>query len=237
MLFLSCIIIYIICANKESFSNIITRPLDLNKYPEDRKNTSLNELNFCNNNIGKFYDTRTISTYDKYYNMLETLLDLISSNEQISNNQFKTTTVCDISDYEVKNLLNNKIGEVIKFNPTFHKNGSFKYENISVTDVILEYLEDETGKKYVKAPFTIYDLTRSAGTQAHALISVEPQLNILKAKIVYPNVNIPTPGPISFDFSDSLDKIKNKGYNNVSSIKTVSGGISKEMEEILDKYY
>ena len=118
MLFLVCIIIYIICAKKEYFSSIITRPLDLNKYPENRKNTSLNELILCNNNVGKFYDTRTISTYDKYYNMLETLLDLISSNDEVPNSKLTRTYDCDISDYEVKHLLNNKIGESIKFNKT-----------------------------------------------------------------------------------------------------------------------
>lgn len=237
MLFLVCIIIYIICAKKESFSNIITRPLDLNKYPENRKNTSLSELNLCNNNVGKFYDTKTISTYDKYYNMLESLLDVISSNDEASNSKLTRTYNCDISDYEVKHLLNNKIGEAIKFNPTFQKNGSFKYENITVIDVNLEYFEDEIGKNYIKATFTIYDLTRSAGTQARALISVEPKLDVQSAKLVYPNVNVPTTGPMSFDFSDSLDQTKNKGYNIGSSIKTVRGGISKKMEEILDKYY
>ena len=237
MLFLACIIIYIICTKKESFSSIITRPLDLNKYPENRKNTSLNELNLCNNNVGKFYDTRTISTYDKYYNMLESLIDLISSNNEVSNSKLTRTYDCDISDYEVKHLLNNKIGEVIKFNPTFQNNGSFKHENITVTDVNLEYFEDEIGKNYIKATFTIYDLTRSTGTEAHALISVEPKLDVQIAKLVYPNVNVPTTGPMSFDFSGSLDKTKNEGYNTVSSIKTVSGGVSKEMEEILEKYY
>lgn len=237
MLFLVCIIIYIICAKKEYFSSIINRPLDLNKYPENRKNTSFSELNLCNNNVGKFYDMRPISTYDKYYNMLESLVDLISLNDEVSNSKLTRTYNCDISDYEVKHLLNNKISEVIKFNPVFQKNGSFKHENITVTDVNLEYFEDEIGKNYIKATFTIYDLTRSTGTQAHALISVEPKLDVQSAKLVYPNVNVTTAGPMSFDFSDSLNKTKNKGYNTVSSIKTVPGGISKEMEKILDNYY
>ena len=249
ILLLLLIVVYFICINQETFTNIIVRPLDFTSHEQTKcKAPLLNNkpgLKFCNDSVPRYYDVRKINnpTYLSYYDMLKDLIKSLGNKTDFKNNQLEETSECDIADYQVKNLLNNKISEIIINNPRFHNNGSFKLENITVIDVDLKYYKDVEDNKYIKALFNLYDTTRSASTQAYALISVSEQsLVVENADLVYPNLTEDTSRvaptkPLQFDIYDSLLTRDLSSYVSVKPDTTVSGGISDDMEKLIDVYY
>lgn len=248
ILLLLLVVVYFICANRETFTNIIVRPLDFTAYDQTGcKAPLLNDkpgLKFCNESIPYFYDVREIKnpTYTSYYDMLKDLVKSLGDRTDFKNNQLEEIYDCNVADYEIKNLLNNKLAEIIINNPRFHNNGSFKLENITVIDVDLKYYKDSEDNKYIKALFNLYDTTRSASTQAYALISNGESLIVENAGLVYPNLTedtsrvVPTK-PLQFDIYDSLATRDLSSYVNVEPGTTVSGGISPDMEKLIDVYY
>lgn len=248
LLLLLLVVVYFICINRETFTNIIVRPLDFTAHEQTEcKAPLLNDkpgLKFCNDSIPQFYDVRKINspTYVTYYDMLKDLVKSLGDNTEFKNNQLEEIQDCAVADYQVKNLLNNKLAEIIINNPRFHNNGSFKLENITVIDVDLKYYKDPEDNKYIKALFNLYDATRSASTQAYALISDGESLVVENAGLVYPNLTedtsrIAPAKPIQFDIYDSLLTRDLSSYVGVEPGTTVSGGISSDMEKLIDVYY
>lgn len=248
LLLLLLVVVYFICINRETFTNIIVRPLDFTNHEQTGcKAPLLNDkpgLKFCNDSIPRFYDVRKINspTYVTYYDMLKDLVKSLGDKTEFKNNQLEETQDCDVADYQVKNLLNNKLAEIIINNPRFHNNGSFKLENITVIDVDLKYYKDPEDNKYIKALFNLYDATRSASTQAYALISDGESLVVENAGLVYPNLTEDTSRvapakPMQFDIYDSLLTRDLSSYVGVEPGTTVSGGISSDMEKLIDVYY
>ena len=249
ILLLLVVIVYFICINKEIFTNIIVRPLDFTSHEQTGcKAPLLNDkpgLKFCNDSISQFYDVRKINipTYISYYDMLKELVKNLGDTTDFKNNKLEETQDCDVADYTVKNLLNNKLAEIIINNPRFHNNGSFKLENITVIDVDLKYYKDVEDNKYIKALFNLYDATRSASTQAYALIFVDGQsLTVENTGLVYPNLTEDTSRvaptkPMQFDIYDSLLTRDLSSYVGVEPGTKVSGGISDDMEKLIDVYF
>jgi len=248
ILILLLAVVYVICFHRETFTNIIIRPLDFTSHKQTGcKAPLLNDkpgLNFCNDSIPRFYDVRKINspTYLSYYDMLKDLVKSLGDNTSFDINKLVETQDCDVADYQVKNLLNTKLAEIIINNPRFQNNGSFKLENITVIDVDLKYYKDPEDKKYIKALFSLYDTTRSASTQAYALIFVGETLDVENAGLVYPNLTEDTSRvqpakPMRFDIYDSLLTRDLSSYVNVKPNTQVSGGISEEMEKLIDVYY
>lgn len=248
MIILLIVIVYFVCANAETFTNIIVRPLDFTSYEQTGcKAPLLNDkpgLKFCNDSIPRFYDMRKINSpnYRSYYDMIKDLVTSLGDNTNFKNNELIETYECNVADYEVKNFLNNKIAEIIINNAEFHNNGSFKLENITVIDVNLKYYKDVEDKEYIKALFNLYDTVRCASTQAYALLSVEDNLKVETAGLVYPNLTEDTTRvnvskPLQFDVYDSLVSTNLSSYVNVSPNKIIEGGISPEMEKLIDVYY
>lgn len=248
ILLILLVVVYFICINRETFTNIIVRPLDFTSYEQTGcKDPLLNDkpgLKFCNDSIPRFYDVRKINspTYTSYYDMLKDLVTGLGDRTEFKNNQLQEIYDCDVSDYQVKNLLNTKLAEIIINNPRFHNNGSFKLENITVIDVDLKYYKDIEDNKYIKALFNLYDTTRAASTQAYALISNEDSLVVENAGLVYPNLTEDTSSvapakPLRFDIYDSLLTRDLSSYVSVEPGTTVAGGISSEMEKLIDVYY
>ena len=174
--------------------------------------------------------------------MLKDLVKSLGDKTEFKNNKLEETQDCDVADYQVKNLLNNKLAEIIINNPRFHNNGSFKLENITVIDIDLKYYKDSEDNKYIKALFSLYDTTRAATTEAYALISNGESLVVENAGLVYPNLTEDTSRvapvkPMQFDIYDSLLTRDLSNYVNVEPGTTVSGGISSDMEKLIDVYY
>jgi hypothetical protein len=174
--------------------------------------------------------------------MLKDLVKSLGDKTEFKNNKLEETQDCDVADYQVQNLLNNKLAEIIINNPRFHNNGSFKLENITVIDVDLKYYKDFEDNKYIKALFNLYDATRSASTQAYALISDGESLVVENAGLVYPNLTedtsrVSSNKPMQFDIYDSLLTRDLSSYVGVEPNTTVSGGISSDMEKLIDVYY
>ena len=246
ILILLIVIVSILCINKETFTNIIVRPLDFTSYEQTGCKAPLYNdkpgLKFCNKQATRYYDTRYLNGYDNYYDMITNLVKMIGTNNEIINNKLQETTDCDVADYQVRELLNNKIASTIKNNNEFHNNGSFKLENFTVTDVNLKYYIDSGNKKYIKALFTLYDLTRSAGTDAYALLYLDPELTVQTAGIIPSNFYthnskmVPVE-PLGFDIYDSLINTNLSSYVKVPPGTTIEGGISPDMQEIIDLYY
>lgn len=248
ILLLLLVVVYFICINRESFTNIIIRPLDFTAHEQTGcKAPLLNDkpgLKFCNDSIPRFYDVRKINnpTYITYYDMIKDLVKSLGDTTEFTNNKLEETFDCEVADYQVQNFLNNKLAEIIINNPRFHNNGSFKLENITVIDVNLKYYKDIEDKKYIKALFSLYDTTRSSSTQAYALISVDDNLNVENAGLVYPNLTEDTSSvapvkPLRFDIYDSLISRDLSSYVNVPESKNIQGGISDEMQKLIDVYY
>jgi len=248
ILLLVIVVVYFICINRESFTNIIIRPLDFTAHEQTGcKAPLLNDkpgLKFCNDSIPQFYDVRKINnpTYITYYDMIKDLVKSLGDTTEFTNNKLEETPDCGVVDYQVRNFLNNKLAEIIINNPRFHNNGSFKLENITVIDVNLKYYKDIEDKKYIKALFSLYDTTRSSSTQAYALISVDDNLNVENAGLVYPNLTEDTSRvapvkPLRFDIYDSLISRDLSSYVNVPESKNIQGGISDEMQKLIDVYY
>lgn len=248
ILLLVLVVVYFICINRESFTNIIIRPLDFTAHEQTGcKAPLLNDkpgLNFCNDSIPRFYDVRKINnpTYITYYDMIKDLVKSLGDTTEFTNNKLEETLDCEVADYQVQNFLNNKLAEIIINNPQFHNNGSFKLENITVIDVNLKYYKDIEDKKYIKALFSLYDTTRSSSTQAYALISVDDNLNVENAGLVYPNLiedtsRVAPVKPLRFDIYDSLISRDLSRYVNVPESKNIQGGISDEMQKLIDIYY
>ena len=248
ILILLLVVVYFICINRETFTNIIVRPLDFTFYEQTGcKAPLLNDkpgLKFCNDSIPRFYDTRKIDnpTYVTYYDMIKDLVKSLGDRTDFKNNELEEIYDCDVADYQVKNFLNSKLAEIIINNSRFHSNGSFKLENITVIEVNLKYYKDIEDNKYIKALFNLYDTIRSASTQAYALISVGDNLVVENAGLVYPNLTEDTSRitpvkPLQFDIYDSLATRDLSSYVNVEPGTSVSGGISKDMEKLIDVYY
>ena len=248
LLLLLLVVVYFVCINRETFTNIIVRPLDFTAHEQTGcKAPLLNDkpgLKFCNDSVPRFYDVRKINspTYVSYYDMLKDLVKSLGDKTEFKNNKLEETQDCDVADYQVQNLLNNKLAEIIINNPRFHNNGSFKLENITVIDVDLKYYKDSEDNKYIKALFNLYDTTRAASTQAYALISDGESLVVENAGLVYPNLiedtsRVSTTKPMQFDIYDSLLTRDLSSYVSVEPNTTVSGGISGDMEKLIDVYY
>ena len=248
ILILLLVVVYFICINKETFTNIIVRPLDFTSYEQTGcKAPLLNDipgLKFCNDSIPRFYDVRKINnpTYITYYDMIKDLVKSLGDRTEFVNNKLEETFDCEVADYQVQNFLNNKLAEIIINNPRFHNNGSFKLENITVIDVNLKYYKDIEDKKYIKSLFSLYDTTRACSTQAYALISVDNNLNVENAGLVYPNLTednstVRPAKPLRFDIYDSLISRDLSTYVNVPKNKKIEGGISDEMQKLIDVYY
>ena len=248
ILILLLVVVYFICINKETFTNIIVRPLDFTSYEQTGcKAPLLNDkpgLKFCNDSIPRFYDVRKINnpTYITYYDMIKDLVKSLGDRTEFVNNKLEETFDCEVADYQVQNFLNNKLAEIIINNPRFHNNGSFKLENITVIDVNLKYYKDIEDKKYIKALFSLYDTIRSSSTQAYALISADNNLNVENAGLVYPNLTednstVRPAKPLRFDIYDSLISRDLSTYVNVPKNKNIEGGISDEMQKLIDVYY
>lgn len=248
ILILLLVVVYFICINKETFTNIIVRPLDFTSYEQTGcKAPLLNDkpgLKFCNDSISRFYDVRKINnpTYITYYDMIKDLVKSLGDRTEFVNNKLEETFDCEVADYQVQHFLNNKLAEIIINNPRFHNNGSFKLENITVIDVNLKYYKDIEDKKYIKALFSLYDTTRSSSTQAYALISADNNLNVENAGLVYPNLTednstVRPAKPLRFDIYDSLISRDLSTYVNVPKNKNIEGGISDEMQKLIDVYY
>ena len=248
LLLLLLVVVYFICINRETFTNIIVRPLDFTAHEKTGcKAPLLNNkpgLKFCNDSVPRFYDFRKINspTYVSYYDMLKDLVKSLGDKTDFKNNKLEETQDCDVAEYQVQNLLNNKLAEIIINNPRFHNNGSFRLENIIVIDVDLKYYKDVEDNKYIKALFNLYDATRSASTQAYALISDGASLVVENAGLVYPNLTEDTScispnKPMQFDIYDSLHTRDLSSYVDVEPNTTVSGGISGDMEKLIDAYY
>ena len=248
ILLLLLVVVYFICINRETFTNIIIRPLDFTAYEQTGcKAPLLNDkpgLKFCNDSINKYYDVRKIDSpnYVTYYDMIKDLVKSLGDNTDFKNNQLEETYDCDIADYQVQNFLNNKLAETIINNPRFHNNGSFKLENITVIDVNLKYYKDIEDQKYIKALFSLYDTTRSATTQAYALILFNDNLTVETAGLVYPNLtednsHVAPTKPLRFDIYDSLISRDLSSYVSVPQNTVIEGGVSDEMQKLIDVYY
>ena len=231
----------------ERFTNIIVRPLDFNKYDQTGCPAPLYNdkpgLKLCNKETAKYYDTRFITPgYSNYYRLLSDLLSRLS-NKTIPDLQLTPVPDCPVPDFEVKNFINKKIADVIVSSPEFQNNGSFKFENITTIDYSMDTFKNENGLIFLKVLFNLFDTTRSASTQAFAIIKVgENVMNIEDAGLVYPDIienddKYPVENKLGFDIYDSLQKIQLGTYVDVPKNLEVHGGISKEMEDIIDKYY
>lgn len=248
ILLLLLVVVYFICINQETFTNIIVRPLDFTAYEQTGcKAPLLNDkpgLKFCNDSIPKFYDVRKINnpTYKTYYDMINDLVKYLGDTKEFKNNKLEETYDCEIADYQVQKFLNNKLAKIIINNAQFHNNGSFKLENITAIDINLKYYKDVEDKKYIKALFSLYDTTRSASTEAYALIHIGDNLSVENAGLVYPNLqennsHVDPAKPLRFDIYDSLISRDLSSYVNVPKNKTIEGGISEEMQKLIDIYY
>jgi hypothetical protein len=241
------VIVIILCTCKENFTNIIIRPLDFVKYDKTGcENNLLKNVpgaKFCNDKISKFYDMRPILQYDNYYDMLHSLIIKISNPLNLEDNELIEDEDCNVADYEISNLIKKNIADVIINNHEFNNNGSFNLENITVIDPDLKYYKDVKSHKFIKVLFNIYDITRSSSTQAYCIVSnINNILNIEKAGLVYPNVD--TRDEVNelqpkqdFRIYDSLAKINLSSYVNVSKNTNIEGGVSSDIEQIIDKYY
>ena len=231
---------------KESFSNIILRPLDFTHFEQTGcKHPLLKDvpgLKFCNPKIDKYYDIRPILHQKNYHELLQELVDDLQTPTISLDNTLEELSECVLANFEIQNFLNKQISSVVKNNPAFHNNGSFKFESIVANDIDAKFFKDSTGTVYIKVLFTLYDLTRSAGTQAYALIAKNNNLNIERAGLVYPDIernNNVKPGqaPQGFDIFDSLSTVELNKYVNVPSDVKIEGGISDEMSKLIDVYF
>jgi len=168
-------------------------------------------------------------TYESYYEMINALLKSLGNKTNFKNNQLTESTFCDVDEDDVKNLLNNKIAEVISNDGRFQNNGSFQLENMSVIDLSITFYEDADNKIYIKARFNLSDLSRNASNEAYALIAVtDPELKIESAGLVYSNVGedtssiIPVNSVVSASSWDQVNQLQFKG------------GISTVMNAYLD---
>ena len=232
---------------KESFSNIISRPLDFTHFEQTGcKDPLLKDvpgLKFCNPNIDKYYDIRPILHQKNYHELLEELLNILQTPTTNLDNTIEEINECVLANFEIQNFLNKQISNVVRENPVFHNNGTFKFENIVANDINAKFFKDSTGTVYMKVLFILYDLTRSVGTQAYALIAKNDNLNIEKAGLVFPNIEInnnnikPGQTPQGFDIVDNESTVQLDKYVNVPSDVKIEGGISDEMSKLIDIYF
>lgn len=242
----------VLFCNRETFTNIIYRPLDFTKNEQTGCSAPLlNDIpggKFCNESIAKYYDMRKIKpNYNDYYEMLNFMMSLIGSGS-IVESQLNESYNCNVADFEVVKLLNDKIASTIKNNSEFQHNGSFKYESITVIHPNLKYYRDTDGQEYIKALFSLYDTTRSASTEAFALIKVDKDtkcggnLEIVYAGLVYPPLEINNEkkmetNKLTFTVPDALQNINLSNYVDVPDDFTVKGGISNKINSLIDEYF
>lgn len=187
---------------------------------------------FCRKDIDKYFDIRTIKSYNSYHDMLDLLMQKISTGEFTRDKKLTRVNTCDISRDEIITFINTKIYEAIINNPEFHSNGSFKFESMSVLEIEPEYFVDEDKTPYIKVLFVIHDTTRAASTQAFAVISADKdELTMEHAALVFGDIKEDTTSqksqnPLKFDIIDSLEYMG-----------PVGDEISTDMEKIIDTNY
>lgn len=168
-------------SNKENYSPIIVRPLELTKSENDCKfpNTNNKKDTIADKNVYRYqYANRILKPPDKYLNMVSKLLnDLSTKNINIPKINNKNLVEKDyLGDTDIlTNHMNNKINELIKTKDYLQQNGSWKYEYFYTKEPnVYYYSVMENGKhKYnlFKIIYTMANPLRSSYTSCLAFIT------------------------------------------------------------------
>jgi len=217
---------------KEKYTPMVVRPLDLNKnqntcnspYTNNKRDTMASKCV----SVSKYAD-RLIMNPDEYLNMISKLLnDLSNRNIDVSiipPEYLKEKDYLGDTDYITK-FIDSKINELVKTKSYLQQNGSWKYEYLYARDPTIYYysVKDENYNVF-KIIYTMANPLRSSYTSCIAFITelngeLEIQstifLNDFSEKPIDKLRAVPQ-GALQFNFLDTLANLDFDEYGNTTN--------------------